>query len=170
MKNPIYSLIFLMLNYSIAGFLFVYSGLPFVGLIFVLIYVGAVSVLLVFTLMLLNLRSIYYKAEENFKFYNFISLIFLIEFLCFYVTLNNYDISFFDYYLYTDWFKILFIKSDFVNISYEIIIYNSEILVIVALLLLVILVASVNMVITIKDSKKQEKYSQIKNYNKNIIS
>ena len=170
MKNPIYSLILLIVNYSLGGLLFIYNGLAFIGMVFILIYVGAVSVLLVFTLMLLNLKTIYYKNESALNYYFLIAFVFIIEFISFYFCLKNYDISFFDYYLYTDWFKILFLKSDFVNIGYPLIIFNSEILIIVGLLLLVILVASVSMVITLKDSKKQEKYSQFKNYNKNIFN
>ena len=170
MKNPIYSLILLIVNYSLGGLLFIYNGLAFIGIVFILIYVGAVSVLLVFTLMLLNLKNIYYKNESALNYYFLIAFVFIIEFISFYFCLKNYDISFFDYYLYTDWFKILFLKSDFVNIGYPLIIFNSEILIIVGLLLLVILVASVSMVITLKDSKKQEKYSQFKNYNKNILN
>ena len=170
MKNPIYSLILLIVNYSLGGLLFIYNGLAFIGMVFILIYVGAVSVLLVFTLMLLNLKTIYYKNERALNYYFLIAFVFIIEFISFYFCLKNYDISFFDYYLYTDWFKILFLKSDFVNIGYPLIIFNSEILIIVGLLLLVILVASVSMVITLKDSKKQEKYSQFKNYNKNIFN
>ena len=170
MKNPIYSLILLIVNYSLGGLLFIYNGLAFIGMVFILIYVGAVSVLLVFTLMLLNLKTIYYKNESALNYYFLIAFVFIIEFISFYFCLKNYDISFFDYYLYTDWFKILFLKSDFVNIGYPLIIFNSEILIIVGLLLLVILVASVSMVITLKDSKKQEKYSQFKNYNKNVFN
>ena len=169
MKNPIYSLILLILNYALGGLLFIYNGLVFMGLVFILIYIGAVSVLLVFTLMLLNLKTIYYKTESVSIFYFLIFFIFFVEFFSFFFCLKNYEISFFDYYLYTNWFKILFMKSNFVNIGYQLIVLNSELLLIVGLLLLVILVASVSMVITLKDSKKQEKYSQLKNYNKIII-
>lgn len=170
MKNPIYSLILLIVNYSLGGLLFIYNGLAFIGMVFILIYVGAVSVLLVFTLMLLNLKTIYYKSETTLNYYFLIVFVFIAEFISFFFCLKNYNISFFDYYLYTDWFKILFLKSDFINIGYSLIIFNSEILVIVGLLFLVILVASVSMVITLKDSKKQEKYSQFKNYNRNIFN
>ena len=170
MKNPVYSLILLIVNYSLAGLLFVYNGLVFIGLIFILIYVGAVSVLLIFTLMLLNLKNIYYKTENNKIYYVLLVFVFFTEIVFIAFCVKNYENSFFDYYLYTNWFKILFLKSDFVNIGYQLIIFNSELLIIVGLLLLIILVASVSMVISLKDSKKQEKHSQFKNYNKNIIT
>src|ERR1700712_2812830 len=55
-KNPILSVLFLIgLFLSIAGYLIV-IGLNFIGLAYLLVYVGAVSILFIFILMLLNVR------------------------------------------------------------------------------------------------------------------
>ena len=55
-KNPIISVLFLiMLFVSIAGYLFM-LGLNFIGLSYLLVYVGAVSILFLFILMLINVR------------------------------------------------------------------------------------------------------------------
>jgi NADH-ubiquinone oxidoreductase chain 6 len=55
-KNPILSVLFLIgLFLSIAGYLIV-IGLNFIGLSYLLVYVGAVSILFIFILMLLNVR------------------------------------------------------------------------------------------------------------------
>src|ERR1700729_4133154 len=55
-KNPIRSVLFLIgLFVSIAGYL-VLLGLDFIGIAYLLVYVGAVSILFLFILMLINVR------------------------------------------------------------------------------------------------------------------
>ena len=55
-KNPIVSVLFLIgLFLSIASYLMV-LGLNFIGLSYLLVYVGAVSILFLFILMLINVR------------------------------------------------------------------------------------------------------------------
>src|SRR6202142_3262921 len=55
-KNPIVSVLFLIgLFLSIASYLMI-LGLNFIGLSYLLVYVGAVSILFIFILMLLNVR------------------------------------------------------------------------------------------------------------------
>jgi NADH-ubiquinone oxidoreductase chain 6 len=56
MKNPIISVLFLIgLFLSIAGYLMI-LGINFIGLSYLLVYVGAVSILFLFILMLINVR------------------------------------------------------------------------------------------------------------------
>ena len=55
-KNPIVSVLFLIgLFLSISGYL-ILLGLHFIGLSYLLVYVGAVSILFLFILMLINVR------------------------------------------------------------------------------------------------------------------
>ena len=55
-KNPIFSVLFLIgLFLSIASYLMI-LGLNFIGLSYLLVYVGAVSILFLFILMLINVR------------------------------------------------------------------------------------------------------------------
>lgn len=55
-KNPIVSVLFLIMLFgSIAVFL-MFIGLKFIGLSYLLVYVGAVSILFLFILMLINIR------------------------------------------------------------------------------------------------------------------
>src|ERR1700730_8481957 len=55
-KNPIVSVLFLIgLFLSISGYLMI-LGLNFIGLSYLLVYVGAVSILFLFILMLINVR------------------------------------------------------------------------------------------------------------------
>jgi NADH-ubiquinone oxidoreductase chain 6 len=55
-KNPIVSVLFLIgLFVSIAGYL-IFTGATFIGLSYLLVYIGAVSILFLFILMLINVR------------------------------------------------------------------------------------------------------------------
>ena len=55
-KNPIVSVLFLIgLFLSISGYL-ILTGLNFIGLAYLLVYIGAVSILFLFILMLINVR------------------------------------------------------------------------------------------------------------------
>jgi NADH-ubiquinone oxidoreductase chain 6 len=55
-KNPVISILFLIgLFLSISGYLII-LGMNFIGLSYILVYVGAVSILFLFILMLINVR------------------------------------------------------------------------------------------------------------------
>jgi len=102
MKNPIYSLMLLILNYSLVSFIFIFNGVIFLGLVFMLVYVGAVSMLLVFTLMLLNLRIIYFKSSSIKSFYIAFYFVYIIQ-ICLFVLINKkIKIFIFDDYIYTN--------------------------------------------------------------------
>lgn len=64
-KNPIISVLFLIaLFLSIASYLML-IGLEFLGLAYLLVYVGAVSILFLFILMLINIRISELSSETN---------------------------------------------------------------------------------------------------------
>lgn len=64
-KNPIVSVLFLIGLFStISGYL-ILVGINFIGLSYVLVYVGAVSILFVFILMLINIRISELLNETN---------------------------------------------------------------------------------------------------------
>lgn len=64
-KNPIVSVLFLIgLFLNIAGYLMM-LGLNFIGLSYLLVYVGAVSILFLFILMLINVRISELTTDNN---------------------------------------------------------------------------------------------------------
>ena len=56
-KNPIHSVLFLILAYINASGLFLLLGVEFLALIFLIVYVGAVAILFIFTVMMLNITA-----------------------------------------------------------------------------------------------------------------
>jgi NADH-quinone oxidoreductase subunit J len=61
-KNPVHSALFLILTFVSASALFILQGAEFLGLILILVYVGAVMVLFLFVVMMLDV-----KAMEHLK-------------------------------------------------------------------------------------------------------
>jgi NADH-ubiquinone oxidoreductase chain 6 len=55
-KNPIVSVLYLILLFSSVSCYLIFIGLNFLGLAYLLVYVGAVSILFLFILMLINIR------------------------------------------------------------------------------------------------------------------
>src|SRR5882757_3383451 len=55
-KNPIVSVLFLILLFSSISCYLILIGIKFIGLSYLLVYVGAVSILFLFILMLINIR------------------------------------------------------------------------------------------------------------------
>ena len=63
-KNPVHSVLFLILSFINAAGLFILLGAEFLAMILVIVYVGAVAVLFLFVVMMLDINSI--KLREGF--------------------------------------------------------------------------------------------------------
>jgi NADH-quinone oxidoreductase subunit J len=62
-RNPVHSVLFLILTFFNASGLFVLLGAEFVALILVIVYVGAVAVLFLFVVMMLNINFAELRSE-----------------------------------------------------------------------------------------------------------
>ena len=63
-KNPVHSVLFLILSFVSASGLFVLLGAEFLAMILVVVYVGAVAVLFLFVVMMLDINFV--KLREGF--------------------------------------------------------------------------------------------------------
>ena len=132
-KNPIVSVLFLIgLFLSIAGYLLI-LGVSFIGLSYLLVYVGAVSILFLFILMLINVRISELSSDSS----NSIPLAVIISISFYYLVypilpysltaLNSYNLyfnksslfynidylkSFIDFNKYSDNSEISFVTSN----------------------------------------------------------
>jgi NADH-quinone oxidoreductase subunit J len=77
-KQPVLNILFLILTYILVIFLYLILGLEFLALITCIVYVGAITILFLFTVMLLNLKIV--ELNESFLKYipvgTFIGLVF----------------------------------------------------------------------------------------------
>jgi NADH-ubiquinone oxidoreductase chain 6 len=64
-KNPIISVIYLILLFSSVACYLIFIGIKFIGISYLLVYVGAVSILFLFILMLINIRVSELISDTN---------------------------------------------------------------------------------------------------------
>lgn len=64
-KNPIVSVLYLILLFATISCHLIFIGIVFIGLSYLLVYVGAVSILFLFILMLINIRVSELVGETN---------------------------------------------------------------------------------------------------------
>lgn len=64
-KNPIISVLHLILLFSSISCYLIFLGIKFIGLSYILVYVGAVSILFLFILMLINIRVSELISDTN---------------------------------------------------------------------------------------------------------
>ncbi|MDO8996106.1 MAG: NADH-quinone oxidoreductase subunit J [Sediminibacterium sp.] len=82
-RNPVHSVLFLILVFANATGLFLLLGVEFIAMIFLMVYVGAVAVLFLFVVMMLNIKVV--QLSENVLRYlplgAIVGLIFLLQIL-----------------------------------------------------------------------------------------
>ena len=107
-KNAVYSVLFLILSFVSASVLLFLLECEFVALIFITIYVGAIAVLFLFVVMMLDIKTSQFN-KDSFRYFPFASLlgaVFLFEVsfvLSNSFTSNTYINSSFDNF-YINWF------------------------------------------------------------------
>ena len=118
-QHPIFSLLFLVVCFIFGGFILFLLECEFLGLLFIIIYVGAIIILFLFSIMLLETKitnliknSVWYVPIA------FIFILFLLTPLFFEITMcfndkNNYYISK-NFYLniYQNWYELVDISTD----------------------------------------------------------
>ena len=80
-KNPIHSVLFLILVFFNTAILFLFSGAEFLAMILLIVYIGAVAVLFLFVIMMLDINTA--KLRQSFLNYLPIGL-----FVCFIILLE----------------------------------------------------------------------------------
>jgi len=126
-KNSIISVLFLIGLFSgIASYLII-SGLSFIGLSYIIVYIGAVSILFLFILMLIDIRISELQNNTN----NSIPLSILIAISLNYILykLLPYGIAILNSYSYFNNLLYIFILNELINID---IIYNNILLLFVS--------------------------------------
>ena len=99
-QNSIYSVLFLVLSFVSSASLLFLLECEYISLIFIIIYVGAIAVLFLFVVMMLEVKTLYSTKDflKYFPFGSFIGTVFLIEILLsipsIFEGFNPYNISF----------------------------------------------------------------------------
>jgi NADH-quinone oxidoreductase subunit J len=174
-KNPIHSILYLILVFVCSSGLLLLLGAEFLSMIFLIIYVGAISVLFIFVIMMLNIRMI--ELRENLI--KYVPLTFIISFILlfelfylfnnlhsdFFLTKNSVLLNYFD----INYFHV----SNFTNLQllgYYLYTYFIDYFIICGVILFIAMIGAIVLTLHLEFSiKKQDLFLQIgRNFNKTI--
>ncbi len=111
-KNPVYSVLFLILIFFFSSSILILFNIDFISVLFLIIYVGAIAVLFLFVVMMLNVKAPRLTFNEFFFFF----ILFFLDILFFNFLYNSKVFSLFDInYIYIYSFKNIW--DSFFNIN-----------------------------------------------------
>lgn len=180
-KNPIHSILFLILVFfNTSGLLFL-LGFEYLAIIFIIIYIGAIAVLFLFVVMMLNIRLI----ELNEIFYKYlplgliIGLIFGLEILLVFLqTFKIFNMEFFfnennlSQNFYINWFNLFNSVDNLKIIALIFFVYKFLFLFLAGFILLLAMIGAIVLVFNEQRlTRKQLIYKQIlRNKNLKLIN
>lgn len=86
-RNSIVSVLFLIIVYLLSAVCFLSLGAEFIALLLVLVYIGAISILFLFMIMMLNLRivEVSHRYITHIPIGIFLGVFFILEFYCLFI-------------------------------------------------------------------------------------
>lgn len=115
-RNPIHSILYLILVFCNVTFVLIILGIEFIAIIFLIVYVGAIAVLFLFVVMMLNIKIL--ELDEVFWRYIpaglLISSCFLFQLFAFVFNFNIFEI--FNLFFYNGFYSINKLSLNFSNI------------------------------------------------------
>lgn len=184
-KNPVHSILFLILVFTLTTGLLITLGVEFIAMLFLVVYVGAITVLFLFVVMMLNVKIV--ELNERFLKYLpmglFIGIIFFLEIIYLIndnlsqrdLTLSTFYDSFYSQLLefyfidYKNYFEItsLYNIEQIANVLYRKYVY---LFLLAGLVLLIAMIGAIVLTLNQKhENKKQDYYIQTtRNINESI--
>jgi NADH-quinone oxidoreductase subunit J len=160
--NTIYSAFFLILVFVNSTCLLLISEVEFISIMLIIIYVGAITVLFLFVIMMLDINILIDKNKSNF---GYLPIIFLISFIFFLETFIMFSKVFTTYYhmidksffindlFYTNYIKYFDSITNIETIGQVLYTYYAFFFLVAGIILLIPLIGAV--FLTKKDKKKQ---------------
>lgn len=143
-KNSIHAILSLIVIYLLTAILLIYLGLPFIGLLLIIIYVGAISILFLFIIMMLNSRIL----EAHNIWINPSTILWIIFSIIILIFISIYILNINIYYsnliIHSEWIVNIYSKTD-VELLGEILLNHYNIyLIIIGFILLIAMIASIS--------------------------
>ncbi len=163
-KNPVQSVLFLVVVFCLSAQLFVLLEVDFLAMVLIIVYVGAIAVLFLFIVMMLNIRVVELGEILN-RYFPLATIVGLIIFA---------EIVFSLYYslgytnenlIYVDWYRSFLSHSNVVSLGLVLYTYFSPFLIISGILLLLAMISSIMLTLNVDNS---EDYSFIINKRQSI--
>lgn len=143
-NNPIYSLLALIFTFINFSFVLFNVGLEFLALAYLIVYVGAICVLFIFVILLLNLRSFNYTRNNP-------SLILVFFFLTLILNFNE-TTNYADFSSFTEY------NSDLELFAISLFQYQYQYFILAGLLLLLAIIACIYLTLNANKNKKINYY------------
>ena len=162
--NAIYSIFFLILVFCNATFLLLLLNAEFLALTIILVYIGAVSVLFLFVVMMLDIKQID-KKEKNLFFFvpiNIIigfSILLIIYFLLFKDLTYILNISSYKYFYY-EWSNIIYSFSNIELLGQFLYTYGFTYFIQSALILLLAMIGAIVLTMQTNQNIKRQQISE----------
>lgn len=141
-KNPVQSVLYLVVVFCLSAQLLVLLEVDFLAMVLIIVYVGAIAVLFLFIVMMLNIRVVEISEALNryFPLATIVGLLIFSEIIfSFYYSLGNpvKDI------IFLDWYKSFLSHSNVVSLGLVLYTYFSPFLIISGILLLLAMISSI---------------------------
>lgn len=152
-KNPVQSVLFLVVVFCLSAQIFVLLEVDFLAMVLIIVYVGAIAVLFLFIVMMLNIRVVELNEILNryFPLAVIVGLIIFAEILfSFYYSIGYHSLNLY----YLDWYKSFLSHSNVVSLGLVLYTYFSPFLIISGILLLLAMISSI--VLTLDLPQKEE--------------
>jgi NADH-quinone oxidoreductase subunit J len=167
-RNPVHSVLFLILTFTnTAGLLFLLE-IEFLSFIFIVVYVGAIAVLFLFVVMMLDIKIV----ENN---QNFSKIFYVSGLILFGATFVSESFSNENDYLYLlnvhgNWFKKLDLTTNIEALGQILYTYYFVYIIIVGALLLIAMLGAIVLTLVInKNSRLQAVHNQVSRSSKNAV-
>lgn len=152
-KNPVQSVLFLVVVFCLSAQLLILLEVDFLAMVLIIVYVGAIAVLFLFIVMMLNIRIVELGEILNryFPLAAFVGLVIFSEILfsAYYSTgshLLNTNL------IYVDWYRSFLSHSNVVSLGLVLYTYFSPFLIISGLLLLLAMISSIMLTLDTSNS------------------
>lgn len=143
-KNPVQSVLFLVVVFCLSAQLLVLLEVDFLAMVLIIVYVGAIAVLFLFIVMMLNIRIVELREMLNryFPLAIIVGAIIFFEIVFSLITSLPY-LSSIENLMYVNWYKGFLSHSNVVSLGLVLYTYFSPFLIISGLLLLLAMISSI---------------------------
>ena len=155
-RNPVQSLLWLIFAFLLMILEFIILGVEFVALLFLMIYIGAIAVLFLFVIMMLNIRIIELSLLylKYLPIGGFVFIFFLIEIYFFiYMEFNFFFVG--NNYYFIDWINFVSLKGNIFLIGNIIYTYYSLYFCLLGIILFIAMIGSIVLIMYLERRNEQ---------------
>jgi NADH-quinone oxidoreductase subunit J len=167
-RNPVHSVLFLILTFmNAAGLLFLLE-IEFLSFIFIVVYVGAIAVLFLFVVMMLDIKIV--ENDQNFSKIFYVTGLVLFGMTFIGVSFGNETDYLHSLNVYVNWFDKLDSVSNIEALGQILYTYYFVYVIIVGILLLIAMIGSIVLTLVInKNNRRQAIHNQVSRSSKNAV-